>query len=61
MCDCHDWPEPVKEAIRMTEREENTQEDWRDLHNVIEQYVKRRALRHVQAHVVIPGTGGVSR
>lgn len=51
MCDCHNWPEPVKEAIRLTEHEENTREDWADLHDAIEQYRKRRALRHVQAHI----------
>lgn len=50
MCSCHDWPAPVREAIRVTEREENTREDWEDLHDVIEQYRRRRALRHVRAH-----------
>ena len=43
MCSCHDWPAPVREAIRVTEREENTREDWEDLHDVIEQYRRRRA------------------
>lgn len=51
MCECHRWPVPVKEAIRVTEREENTREDWADLHDTIEQYRRRRALRHVAAHV----------
>jgi hypothetical protein len=51
MCDCHRWPEPVREAIRVTEREENTRADWEDLHDTIEQYRRRRAIRHVAAHV----------
>lgn len=51
MCDCHSWPQPIREAIKVTEREDNTREDWEDLHGVIEEYRKRRALRHVRAHV----------
>jgi hypothetical protein len=50
MCDCHDWPAPIIEAIRATESEDNTREDWEDLHDAIEQYRRRRAIRHVRAH-----------
>jgi len=35
----------------VTEGEDNTREDWEDLHDAIEQYRRRRALRHVRAHV----------
>jgi hypothetical protein len=55
MCDCHDWPAPIREAIRVTEREDNTRADWEDLHDAIEQYRRRRALLHVQAHAAAKG------
>lgn len=51
MCDCHPLTPEQREAIKATEGEPNTIEDWRDLHNVIERYRWRRAIRHVKAHV----------
>ena len=52
MCDCHPETPELREAIRVTERKPNTIEDWKDLHNLIEQYHRRRAARHVKAHLV---------
>jgi hypothetical protein len=57
MCNCHHWPDPIREAIKATEREENTREDWEDLHDAIEQYQRRRALRHVATHVAATKAG----
>jgi hypothetical protein len=51
MCDCHPLTPEQKEAIRVTEAEENTREDWLELHNLIEKYRRHRAARHVEAHV----------
>lgn len=51
MCDCHPLTPEQREAIKATEGEHNTVEDWRDLHNVIEEYRRRRAARHVKAHL----------
>jgi hypothetical protein len=51
MCDCHPLSPEQREAIKATEGEPNTREDWIDLHDVIEQYRRRRAARHVRAHV----------
>ena len=51
MCDCHPLTPEQREAIKSTEREENTKEDWMDLHDMIEQYRRRRAARHCQAHI----------
>lgn len=51
MCECHPDSPELREAIRATENEPNTVEDWRDLHDVIEGYRRRRAARHVKAHV----------
>jgi hypothetical protein len=51
MCDCHPLTPEQREAIKATEGESNTVEDWRDLHDVIEGYRLRRAARHVKAHV----------
>jgi len=55
MCDCHPLTPEQREAIKATEGEENTIEDWRDLHNVIEEYRRRRAARHVLAHLAGSG------
>lgn len=52
MCDCHPLTPEQREAIKVTEREKNTVEDWRDLHDLIEQYRRRRAARHCLAHVL---------
>ena len=51
MCDCHPLTSEQREAIKVTEHEPNTVEDWRDLHDAIENYRRRRAARHVLAHV----------
>lgn len=50
MCDCHPLTTEQREAIKVTEREDNTVEDWRELHDLIETYRIRRAARHVKAH-----------
>lgn len=54
MCDCHPLTPEQREAIRATEHEPNTREDWADLHDVIESYRRRRAARHVKAHLAEP-------
>lgn len=51
MCDCHPLTPDQREAMKATEHEPNTVEDWRDLHDAIESYRRRRAARHVLAHV----------
>lgn len=51
MCDCHPLTPEQREAIRATECEDSTVEDWRELHDLIETYRIRRAARHVEAHV----------
>jgi hypothetical protein len=58
MCDCHPLTADQQLAIRATEGEPNTSEDWRDLHDAIERYRWRRAARHVKAHVVEPPPSG---
>lgn len=50
-CDCHPETPELLEAFRATEGEKNTVEDWRDLHDSIEQYRRRRVLRHIEAHL----------
>ena len=63
VCDCHPETPELREAIRATEGEENTVDDWRDLHDMIEGYRRRRAARHVLAHLreqaVSKDSGGV--
>lgn len=54
MCDCHPLTPEQRKAIKATEGEPNTIEDWKDLHNAIEGYRIRRAARHVHAHVADP-------
>lgn len=51
MCDCHQESPELREALKATEGEPNTVEDWRDLHDLIETYRRKRAARHVLAHV----------
>lgn len=51
MCECHPETPELRAALRATEGEPNTVEDWRDLHDTIETYRRRRAARHVNAHV----------
>jgi hypothetical protein len=59
MCECHPLTSDQKAALRATEGEPNTVEDWRDLHDAIEGYRRRRAARHVRAHVAgDPPTAG---
>jgi hypothetical protein len=60
MCDCHpDTPE-LREALKVTEVEPNTKEDWRDLHDLIETYRRRRAARHVLARLIGSDSRSVS-
>lgn len=51
MCDCHPESQELREALKVTEAEPNTVEDWRELHDFIETYRRKRAARHVLAHV----------
>lgn len=55
MCECHPLTTKQREAIKATEGEANTVEDWRELHDAIETYRRRRAARHVKAHVAQSG------
>jgi hypothetical protein len=57
MCDCHPLTAEQREAIRVTEHEKNTVEDWADLHDLIERYQRRRAARHVLARLAAKVTG----
>ncbi len=57
MCDCHPLTPEQREAIKATEGEPNTVEDWRDLHDVVESFRRRRAARHVRVHVKGSSTG----
>jgi len=52
MCECHPLTPELRAAMRATESEPNMREDWADLHDLIEQYLRRRAARHVRAHLV---------
>ena len=51
MCECHPSTPELQQAMRATENEPNTIEDWRDLHDAVEGYLRRRAARHIKAHV----------
>lgn len=55
MCDCHPLTPEQREAMRVTEPEPMTREDWADLHDAIESYRRRRAARHVVAHILEKG------
>lgn len=61
MCECHPETPELREAMRVTEHEPNTVDDWRDLHDVIEGYRRRRAARHVRAHVEDSDASGIKR
>jgi hypothetical protein len=54
MCDCHPMTLEEKDLWKKIKQEPNTIEDWRDLHDAIEGFCRRKLSRHRPCHNYSP-------